>query len=171
VAVAPTPWNTSYLTTWSIGDDGTGAATGFWLVKLTPTNDQVVMVDLTPALTAHNGRTLHTISPTFAVAQVHIAVPAITPTIRCYRSQSLRVTGVAPAVGVSLLSSTDSAFPPPGTAAAYDASGHWQSWSMVTDQNNVIDTTQYRYSVVLFDESGAGSLPGNLYQGFVLGLI
>lgn len=164
--VAPTPFNISYGQNWAVGDDGTGAATGSRVVK-TFVDTTALLFDLTPYLARFNGRSITQLAATFAVGQSHSAVPAVLPTMRLYRTQSLTSLGVAPAADQSLLAAVDAPFPTPGSGALYYSSGHLQSWNLTPDQNNVIDTTR-RYYAVLIDENGANTHTLNAYFGFKL---
>lgn len=166
VLVPPFPANISYGSDWSIGDDGTGTATGSRLVKLVA-NDSGLLFELTPFLQKWDGRKLAQVTAFFAVGTSHSGIPANLPDMRIYRTQSLTSLGVAPASDQSLIAATDAFFPTPVSGTAYYNSGHLQSWNAVTDQNNVIDVTR-RYYLVLIDESGANALSLNQYFGFQL---
>jgi hypothetical protein len=166
ITVAPSVFNISYGADWAIGDDGTTTATGSRLVK-TVTNDNAIIVELTPYLTRFDGRTLRTIRAVFAVGQSHSGIPAILPEMRLFRTQSLTSTGVAPAADQSLLAAGGAPYPTPGSAGLYYDSGFIQTWDLDTDQNKVIDITR-RYYVAIIDESGANALPHNQYFGFNL---
>lgn len=166
ITIAPTPFNISYAGDWLIGDDGTGAGAGHLLVKAVP-NDNGLFIELTPYLVGHGGRTLASCNPVFAVGQSHAGIPVVLPQAGVYKSQSLTTLGVAPASPVSLIAAGPTAFPTPGSAAAYYDSGHLQTWTVATDQNNVIDATA-RYFALLIDESGTNSIALNKYYGFRL---
>jgi hypothetical protein len=165
-SIPPLPFNISYAADWIVGDDGTIGATGSRLVKAA-TNANALLVDITPFLTRSDGRNVSRIACTFAVGQAHANVPANLPSIGLYKTQSIVTTGVAPAADVSLLAAGQSVFPAPGSGAAYYASGHLQSWTIVPDQNKVIDVNS-RYYIKLIDENGANSLAKNIYFGFQL---
>lgn len=166
ITVPPVPWNISYAGDWLVGDDGTGGSTGHLLVKTVP-NDNAVFVDLTPFLIGQGGRTLTSCNPVFAIGQSHASVPSAGPAVRIYRTQSLTTLGVAPAALTSLIAAGASNFPLPGTAAAYYDSGFLQTWTVATDQNNVIDLSM-RYLAGIIDENGSNSMSGNKYYGFRL---
>lgn len=168
--ISPTPFNISYGTNWLIGDDGTGSATGALLVKSSTTDDTAIIVDISPFLIGHDKRTLANVSTVFAVGQSHSAVPAILPSLRIYRTQSLTTLGVAPAALTSLIAAGSAPFPTPVSGSAYYASGALQAWNAVPDQNNVIDTA-YRYLLALIDESGSNSHGLNKYYGFRISLL
>lgn len=166
ITIAPVPFNISYGANWAVGDDGTGAATGSRVVK-TVNDGNGLIFDLTPYLIAFNGRKIAQLGATFAVGQAHSGIPATLPSMRMYRTQSLTSLGVAPAADQSLLSTTSAFFPTPGSGSAYYNSGNLQSWTYVSDQNNLIDTTR-RYYAMLFDENGANTHALNQYFGFQL---
>jgi|SRR6266850_754083 len=166
ITVAPTPFNLSYAVDWFVGDDGTIGATGQFLVKAAP-NDNAVIVELTPYLVDHAGRTLTQCKPVFAVGESHASIPLVLPSMRIQRTQSLGTTSVAPTAPTSLIAAGSVPFPTPGSGAAYYSSGQLQTWTVATDQNNVIDSTR-RYFAILIDESSTNSLPGNKYLGFQL---
>lgn len=166
ITIAPTPFNISYARDWIIGDNGTSTADGPRLVKAVA-NDNPVLFDISAYVSPLAGRRLASVAAVIAIGQSHASVPAILPSMRLYRTQSLSTTGVAPAADQSLLAATDAPFPTPGSGAAYYASGNLQSWTLTTDQNNVIDASR-RYYLVLFDESGSNSKALNSYFGLQL---
>lgn len=107
----------------------------------------------------HNA-TLTQVKAYIAVASSHL--PAGFPTMSIQRLNAS--TGVltdtcnaADPIGFS---------PVPGTAAAWFAGGAIQSWTYTCNQKNVVDRTLYHFLLGIVDESGAGSLPGNLYYGY-----
>jgi hypothetical protein len=161
----PVPFNISYGSDWSVGDDGTGNSTGPRIVKTVP-NDSALLFDLTQYVNQFNGRRLAQIETILAVGQSHSAVPVTLPAMLLFRTQSLTALGAITA-DQSLFSGVQRAFPTPGSGALWYASGHLQSWSLVTDQNNVIDTSR-RYYLAIIDESGSNSLALNSYFGFRL---
>lgn len=168
IVVPPVPLNLSYATNWIFGSDGTGSssnsAAGPRCVKAA-VDDTPLLVELTQYVTPYAGKSITRIDATIAIGQSHAGIPLVLPTMRAYRTQSIVTTGVAPAADQSLLSTTDAAFPTPGSAAAYYDSGHLQSWKYVPDQNNVIDANR-RYYVLLFDEASTNALRLNSYYGF-----
>jgi hypothetical protein len=172
IVVAPTPYNISNAAHWVVGIDWTGSSIGPYMRKDTVTDDTAIIVELTPYLLAQTNRTLHRITTLFNVGQSHPNVPAILPTLFVFRGVSFNtVVGTALTPDVQLRGAGAVPFPTPGSGAAYYASGNVQSWDYITDQNNIIDTSEYRYYLGIIDESGANSLGLNKYIGFTLGLI
>lgn len=170
LAVAPSVFNVSFANNWALGaaaNDNTSV--GFYLVKAVA-GSEPVMIDITQALSQQNGRTLASVKATISVGASHTGVPATLPEMRVYRAQQLGTTGVTPGFGEVQLASGGGQFftPTPGSGAAWYVSGTTQHWSITLDQDNVIDTTQYRYVIVIFDESGANSQNNNTYYGFQL---
>lgn len=109
----------------------------------------------------HNGSTLTSASVYFIVENTHASLPASLPAFNLARRKLS--TGAS-----SGLYSAGTIGPTPGSVAAYNNSLAIQSFGANTDQNNVIDTSQYYYYLTLQDESGANSIAGNVYVGFSL---
>lgn len=109
----------------------------------------------------HNGSTLASIFIAFIVGTPHSAVPANLPVFSVYRYGGLGGSGP---VTYQYLNSTAIQSPTnPGSGSAWYASGGVQYFQYVTNQNNVIDNTQYCYAMSVSDESGSNSLGGNFY--------
>ena len=138
---------------WSIGGNG-------WLIG--PGNATTIYLSLPRC---HNGATLSSIAVTMAVGSSHSGVPTL-PTVTVYRLNLN--SGVT--TGSIFLSTTpvQSFTPTPGTGAAWYNSGLTQQLTYFCNQNNVIDNGQYAYTMALQDESGAGSIAGNIYLGTVM---
>lgn len=109
----------------------------------------------------HNGATLASIFIAFAVGTTHSGVPANLPYFTVYRYQSLG--GAGPAVVQYLSTSAVQQPANPGSGSAWYNSGGIQYYQYVTDQNNVIDNTNWLYGLTIVDESGTNSLGGNIY--------
>lgn len=106
----------------------------------------------------HNGATVSTVSVQFAVTNLHSSVPAILPSLSVFQVNA--ATGA-----LATLSGTDPQFftPGPATGAAWSV-GTLKTLTYTCNQNRVIDTSTYIYYIVLTDENGSGSIPGNFYQ-------
>ncbi len=105
----------------------------------------------------HNGSTLQAITIYLKVS-THSGPPATFPSMQVKRRDL--VSGIGSDV---FLSSTNQQF----------TSGTWTSglvtnFTYTTNQNNVIDTSQYLYFVELVDENGSGSASNNNYYGMLL---
>lgn len=140
---------------WSIGGNG-------WLIA-PGTAANAVYLSLPRC---HNGATLSTIGVMMVTVGPHSGVPVTLPTLTVYRL-SLISGGTHSSV---FLSSTavQSFTPAPGSGAAWDNSGLTQLLVYSCNQNNVIDNSQYAYTMALTDEGGAGAVAGNLYLGTVM---
>jgi hypothetical protein len=143
LAPFPTGWTATN------GIDFTGPATGtpiVWLIQ-----------------TLHHQATLSTVNFVVLVNGPHGALPANLPSV-----QLRRVLLTSGAETIVDLSTTPQQSPTPGSAAAWDNSGNVQFITYTTNQNNVIDTTSYKYYAVVTDESGANSVSGNRYIALIL---
>jgi hypothetical protein len=171
LTVPANPFNLSYAANWIVGDNGVGSASGQYLTHASPPSSDQVIVELTPFLVGQSGRTLAQCNPVFAVGQSHASVPANLPSITLYTTQSLATLGVAPVGFTSMRSGGASVYnqsgSPPASGAAYYASGHLQSWTVLADQNNVIDVSR-RYFAIITDEYSTNSHGLNTYLGFQL---
>lgn len=136
---------------WSFA--GSGAVTGIYY--LGPGTAATVYVDLNPWM--HNGATLTEVALVFAVTQAHPAITSMAlPKINVARTQI--IAGISANNGVSLNSGGQQTLPAPGSAAAYVNSNNTQVLVFPCDQNNVIDTTQYKYTAIVNDENGTNSV-------------
>jgi len=167
IAIAPHPFDISYGSNWLIGTNLAHNGPGSIVAKAV-VDDNAIIADITPYLLAHNGQFLDTLVTVFSVGQAHTGVPGILPSSFLYRTQSLASFGGAPAADTSLFSGSLQSFPTPASGTAYYASGNIQSWILIADQNNTIDTTAYRYYAGFIDESGTNSLSGNNYYGMTV---
>ena len=115
----------------------------------------------------HNGATLAKVKPLFWVTNgSHAGVPAALPTVNVLRYAATAGSAIS---GSSLYSGGITAFPTPGSAGAWEATGNLQTWDFTCDQNNVINTQSYMYLVSMISESGVNSINAafNLL-GFIL---
>lgn len=112
-----------------------------------------------PILKLHQGATIIsvTLSCIIASAGRGASLPAVFPGFNVMRKR----------VGViqDLYSGSTKYFPTPASVAAYEDGGNVQTWSIITDQNSVIDYSSagYTYWVYLQDEQGANAVAGNKY--------
>lgn len=109
----------------------------------------------------HNGATLTSATLYLQGASGHANVPTGTnlPSFGLMRWAPLTGTLVWLAAGNS------PSFDTTGTLSAYKA---LHSWSFACNQDNVIDRSQYDYYAVIWDESGANAVSGNMYTGMLL---
>ena len=118
----------------------------------------------------HNGSTISSVSVVFAVSDPHsggiagITFPKISVTCRQLGS------GVSYGSPVYLSSSNTQTFPTPGSAAIWYNTNRSQLLTYTCNQNNVVDTTQYTYSLYIEDENNGSSgmtnaVAGNIYVG------
>ena len=116
---------------------------------------------LVPLRQLHNGATMTSASIYLTGAGAHGALPAVMPAFGILRFQVSN-----PASGWSSLNSGGtSSQDPTAVLATYKA---LHSWSFTCNQNNVIDTTQYTYFAVIWDEANTNALGGNQYAGLAL---
>lgn len=136
-----------------------------WTVSATrllgPATTDQALFDLAP----HHGSTLTTVEIYMSVGSSHSAVPAVMPGVRVRRDTNGDPAGIgiAPTGFDDLYSGGQAFFPTPATGVLWYAGGVRQKWTITCDQNNVIDTTKYRYFVSLIDENGSNSIAGNNY--------
>jgi hypothetical protein len=128
------------------------------------------IVWLIPSL--HTGATLTNVGVSFLVVGPHSAVPA---SLASGTGPTLQVKRISAAIGapdtVVDLSTVPIQGPAtPGSGAAWDNGGNVQAFSYACNQNNVIDTTQFRYYAILVDENGANSVANNRYIALGLSL-
>lgn len=112
----------------------------------------------------HNGARLISVTMTFIVGASHSGVPANLPYMQITRTP---ITN--PISGAVQLSTTTFQYPiAPGSGSVWYNSGTPQTFVYVCNQNNVIDNSQYLYTLTLADESGTNSIAGNLYVGVAM---
>lgn len=114
----------------------------------------------------HQGATLSSLVVAIQVFDTHAGgVPSNLPT-----ASVIRMPFVGAGLSTQALSTTavQSFSPAPGSGAAWYNGNNWQFWTYTCNQNNVIDTTQFTYAVLLVDENGANSHSTNSYGGFFL---
>lgn len=114
----------------------------------------------------HHGSTIASVTMFVAVGTNHTGVPTNLPAILVQRVSSQ--VGVSYGASIDdLATTTRQAFPTPGSGSAWTASNEIQSWTYTTSQNNVVDTSQYAYYIVLYDENGTNAISGsNIYPFF-----
>lgn len=112
-----------------------------------------------PLTRLHNGATLASVFIAFYVGTTHTGVPQNLPTFTVYRYQPLsNPTSIQYLSTIAVQSPTN-----PGSGAAWYNSGNVQYYQYITNQNNVIDNTNWLYGMSVADESGTNSLGGNAY--------
>lgn len=112
-----------------------------------------------PLTRLHNGATLASVFIAFYVGTTHTGVPQNLPTFTVYRMNPL-----SNPTSIQYLSTTAVQSPTnPGSGSAWYNSGNVQYYQYITNQNNVIDNTNYLYYMTVADESGTNSLGGNAY--------
>ena len=125
-----------------------------------PVNSLYVQI---PAL--HNGATLASVAVFLSVlpnGSSRDFIPANLPAISVFRTSI--VPGANPASNFQYLSTTQwQAIATPVSPPAYYDGGLIQVIVFTCNQFNVVDTSQYTYTVEIQDESGSGSYPGNYY--------
>lgn len=144
----------TFTTTWKQIDTLIGAGSG---------SADNAIIDITGYM--HHGATIDTLDGFLCVGQAHAGVPAALPRLSIKRLD-VTTLGAVPFAD-HLSGSGGNFFPTPVSGAAWYSSGNMQKWTMVCDQNNVIDRSRYRYYAFLTDESGANSHTGNTYYGFL----
>jgi hypothetical protein len=133
-------------TNWTGGDSGLGVlGKGFGNQLQIPllglhNGATLTSVSMQAIVALHTGGTLTTVLPTFDVRRIAFGSNA----------------------NASLLSGGPVNPGSPSNAAWYN-SGNPQTWSATCNQNNVIDTSQYQYYVVLVDENIGGAGVANFY--------
>lgn len=110
-----------------------------------------------PLTQLHNGATLSAASLYMVGATSHTSLPANMPAVSLYRAGA---GGIA-----SLVSGTPYTLDPTSVLATYKTT---HQIPVTTNQNNVIDTTQYSYFALIYDESGANAEAFNTYYGMAL---
>jgi hypothetical protein len=115
-----------------------------------------------PLRQLHNGATLATADLYMIGASAHSALPQTMPAFGLFRA-SVTTAGAA---AVSLNSGAQFIADTSTPVANYKVSHHW---TFTCNQNNVIDTTQYAYFAIIWDEGGTNSQAGNIYSGLALG--
>jgi len=108
--------------------------------------------DITKSLV--DGSTLTAIDIYFAVGASHSSAPAVMPSFTLFNKGFTSTELVTIATG---------SVPNPGTGAAWYNSGNVQSYTLLVP-SAVIDRTGGSYYVQVIDESGTGSIAGNIYQ-------
>ncbi len=96
-----------------------------------------------------DGATITTLDLTFAISNVHGALPASQPTLTFER---WKYDNTQTAIASQALTAAN--------PAAYNAS----TGVTISGMSEVIDKTQYVYGAIITDENGANSAAGNDYQ-------
>ena len=131
------------------------------------------VVDLSPYV--RHGATLISALLTATLA-THTTEPPVHPALGIFRFQadgSSRDQTVAMQSANSLpstnrLLSTFSQQDQIGSGSVSGYNAHYEIVNFVPDQNNVIDTTQYTYLAVIWDEGGTGAIVGNAFEHIIL---
>lgn len=117
-------------------------------------------VPITQAL--HNGATLSTATLWLVGASSHGSLPAVMPAFGVFRGTVASGGGL---FGNSINAGSSFSIDPTGSVGTYKTA---HSWSQTGNQNNVIDTSQYNYFAVIWDEGSTNSQTGNQYLSLVL---
>lgn len=146
-----TIWNT--FSTLTLGSGWAHAA--YWLTSTNAGNSVILKLD-----NLHNGATLSSLNISFEVASSHSYDPQFFPTIVINRVHlQTNINSTLP------LSSTGGS-PISGYGATYGSPQQFTLTCIGTSSDNVIDTSNYIYYLVLTDESGTNSITGNIYYGY-----
>jgi hypothetical protein len=108
----------------------------------------------------HNGANLASLTMYWRAVAMHLALPAVFPSIEVFRVTTNSVNTMAS------LHSGGAAFYSTGLLATYN-DGAIKSITFTPNQNATIDTSQYHYLVKMTDESGANAINGNIYYSFL----
>jgi len=110
----------------------------------------------------HNGATLSTVTVWFEAVAGHVSLPASTdrPSVAVYRYGPFTTSATAPAIS-RLSADSEQYLTMPATVGDYNSKT--QGIVFTCDQNNVIDKSQYLYSIRIYDELGANAVAGNLF--------
>jgi hypothetical protein len=147
------PFNPYIGTGWVVSSGGSLSVTS--LYTLGPGTSSSAFVDITPFV--HDGATLDSVTIDFCVTLAHPSITSMTfPKANVARTQL--GAGRSASNGASLNAGGAVTFPTPGSAAAYVNSNLSQSLVLPCDQNNVIDKSQYKYTLIMADENGTNSV-------------
>jgi len=147
---------------------GAASATGTW----TGTESSALGFYYTPDATGrriqwmipdrllHQGATLSSVSVWFEAAAGHVALPSSTdrPSLQVFR-YGPHTSGSAAASLVHLRADAEAYLTMPATTGDYNSKTHKVSYTCT--QNNVIDKSQYLYSVRFYDELGSNAVIGS----------
>jgi hypothetical protein len=129
------------------------------------TNDAATFVPTMFRDGSVSGATLTSITVRIGVAP-HSGLPTSMPTINVWR---LSCNPGGAQSQASMWAAGAQPIPTPANGTAWHDGGNIQEFTFNTNQNNVIDLTQYQYVIELLDETGGGSaVAGNVYYGFEL---
>lgn len=134
-----TVWHGANSAPTGVQGTGTGASIAIPIYGL-HNGSTLTQVAMQVIVVSHVGGTLTTTLPKLDVRRIQIGANA----------------------SVSLLSGGPTSATAASDSAWYN-SGNAQTWSCTPNQNNVIDTTQYLYYVVLTDENGYAGGSGDFY--------
>jgi hypothetical protein len=118
-------------------------------------------------LSLPNNATLTSVVPYFKPNNMHSALPTTGPSVSIQRIADKTQT-------VSYLNSADTgggiAMTLPASFTLYNALGvtGWNGGQYTCNQFNLVDRTQYYIIALMYDEAGAGALPGNMFSGFAV---
>jgi hypothetical protein len=142
---------------WSTWFNGPYAA--LWVPSTTST--QIVILELPYLL---DGMVLNSVTCYLNIGTTHSGLPASghfpSLDVRCTNT----TTAAVPGPDYSMRSS-GAVYATAGSVSAYDT---LTSFVFTTNQLNTIDHTNYMYYMILKDEEGVSSEPGNIYFGFQL---
>jgi hypothetical protein len=113
-----------------------------------------------PDACIHDLAALTSVTMTFSPNSGHTGIPATMPSISVQRI-ALATLDSPPLNSAGFVS-----IPTPGSVGAWNTPN--QTFVYTSNQNNVIDKTQYKYIIEIIDENGANALSGGLYTGFQL---
>lgn len=121
---------------------------------------------MTP-LRVHNAASLDSVVVTFRVGVSHPGVPTRLPRFRLVRIASDGTVQSLRAPGAGIDAHGWSYYPTPVSGAAWYAANAAQTYTITSDQNKIVDTTNYFYGVEIYDEGDGNvtnALAGNLYH-------
>jgi hypothetical protein len=147
------PFNPYIGTGWTMSAGGSLSVTSLYTTG--PGTASSAFCDITPFV--HDGATLNSVTIDFAVTLAHPSIASMV----LPKANVARTTlgaGQSATNGVSLSSGGAVTLPTPGSAAAYVNSNLSQSLVFTCDQNNVIDKSQYKYTLIMADENGTNSV-------------
>jgi hypothetical protein len=164
-SIIPVSLNSS---TW---DMDTGASPEFnpyfgSVVQITTSSSLVPNNPLVFTIPPHNGATLASVTLSFAVANLHSSgVPQNFPNMSVIRT-SFPVNNAEP-TSVWLNSSLGIPLSTTDSGTVWYNGYELQQFTYTCNQNNIIDTSQYVYNVVLYGEYGTHSATGNVFFGIL----
>lgn len=136
------------------------ASTGGMMTTVVNTANANVWGYYLPLRQLHNGATLTSAALWLAGSSSQSSLPQTMPAFGIYRMPILAATGF-----VSLNSSPGYAVDGSASVSAFKTA---HSIAFTANQDNVIDTTQYAYAAVIWDQGGTNAVAGDTFLGIVL---